>query len=272
MKANKTTEQLLERLQEDQRILKQEQERLEIIREKELSQQELQRVAQSKDVLEELEKANSLLIQEDKALENQFSVLSSLKTEKKELNEKKESLDKSVQEEMDDLLQQRFDLQRQELIGLERLEEEIQAQALKEIEEKITTELEDLQSEIETLNGKYYHYNKNLEGLQEKLLLDQDIDETKDLGIDKEIIALIEAETIDIKKEIELLELAQTIQKDSILNEPENSEIIVDLEKKIASLSEDQQNIITALLEDSDLQSKIEEKRGGWIKLANATF
>jgi hypothetical protein len=215
MKANKTTEQLLERLQEDQRILKQEQERLEIIREKELSQQELQRVAQSKDVLEELEKANSLLIQEDKALENQFSVLSSLKTEKKELNEKKESLDKSVQEEMDDLFQQRFDLQRQELIGLERLEEEIQAQALKEIEEKITTELEDLQSEIETLNGKYSHHNKNIEGLQ-KLELDQDIDKTKDLGIDKEITALIEAETIDIKKEIELLELAQTIQKASI--------------------------------------------------------
>ena len=58
-------------------------ERLEIIREKELSQQELQRVAQSKDVLEELEKANSLLIQEDKALEKQVGVLSNLKTEKK---------------------------------------------------------------------------------------------------------------------------------------------------------------------------------------------
>ncbi len=161
---------------------------------------------------------------------------------------------------MDDLFQQRFDLQRQELIGLERLEEEIQVQALKEIEEKITTELEDLQSEIETLNGKYSHHNKNIEGLQ-KLELDQDIDETKDLGIGKEITALIEAEPIDIKKEIELLELAQTIQKASISNETENSEIIVDLEKKIASLSEDQQNIITALLEDSDLQSKIEEKR-----------
>jgi len=59
-------------------------------------------------------------------------------------------------------LQQRFDLQRQELMGLERLEEEIQAQALKEIEDKLTTELQDLQSEIETLSDKFIIITKTL--------------------------------------------------------------------------------------------------------------
>ena len=119
----------LERLENDQRILQQERERLEILREKEVAKAEAERRARSGDVEKELEAVLGLLPAQDSALETQVKTLRSLEKQKKEKLAEKELLESSTQERIDALFQEHSDVRRLDIIGLERAEKEIQVQA-----------------------------------------------------------------------------------------------------------------------------------------------
>ncbi|CAF3764762.1 unnamed protein product [Rotaria magnacalcarata] len=156
----------LERLENDQRILQQEKERLELLREKEVEKAEAERRARSGDVEKELEAALGLFPCQDSALETQVKTLESLEKQKKEKLAEKELLESSTQERINELLQEHSDVRRLDIIGLERAEKEIQVQARESvIREK--TEKVDVQKELlKEVRAEVALQTKNIQDLE----------------------------------------------------------------------------------------------------------
>ena len=179
MSKNKTTAELLERLAKDQRILKQEKERLDLIREKELEQQALERTKKSVNVVEELSIANELLVQQDESLEKQLGTLRTLEKQKKDVLASKDQLEISAQQEVDQLRQDHSDLSREEIIGIERVEKEIRSQALEEITDKTTEELNVAKAQFEEMIRIVKLDNQNYKNLEAKVLLIEEIEKTQ---------------------------------------------------------------------------------------------
>ena len=179
MSKNKTTAERLERLEIDQKILKQEKERLDLIREKELEQQALERTKKSVNVVEELSIANELLVQQDESLKEQLETLRTLENQKKDLLASKDQLGISAQQEVDQLAQDHSDLLREEIIGIERVEKEIRSQALEEITDKTTEELNVAKDQFQEKIRIFELDKQNYENLEAKVVLIEEIEKTQ---------------------------------------------------------------------------------------------
>lgn len=175
---NKTTSELLERLAGDQRILEEEKKRLLLIREKELEQQELERAEKSVNVVEKLRTQVELLTKQDEILKGNRENIKTLEEKKQTVLAEKEKLKVSEQKEVDQLQQDGYDLLRNEIIGLERVEEEIQNQAKKEIIESTTEELNKARDDLVEKCKRWEQNQQKYKDLEKKIALDKKIDET----------------------------------------------------------------------------------------------